>query len=85
MKVVATFKLRCFPQAKASKRRLVVATFKLRCFPQAKASKRRLKPATTNYKKKKLLLTLLILIKGEKNGYNGNKYNSPGNKNTFGE
>jgi len=25
---------------------------------QAKASKRRLKPATTNYKKKKLLLTL---------------------------
>jgi len=33
---------------------------------QAKASKRRLKPATTNYKKKKLLLTLLKKIQGGK-------------------
>jgi len=41
--VAATFKLR--------KRRLIHKT-------QAKASKRRLKPAATNCKKKKLLLTL---------------------------
>jgi len=45
-----------------SKAFMVAATFKLRCFTQAKASKRRLKPATTNYKKKKLFLTILKIL-----------------------
>jgi len=40
---------------------MVAATFKLRCYTQA------LSLATTNYKKKKLLLTLLIRTGGERN------------------